>query len=73
MNYAFKIEKGVPLSVRAKTAFPLDDMEVGDSFPCDSPTADRLRPACHMHKLRTGKTFTVRKQVDGSYRCWRLA
>jgi hypothetical protein len=68
-----KIDKGIPipkplkLTPRSGTVMSaLREMEVGDSiaFP-------RASKGIYQHAL-TPKRFTIRKQPDGTYRCWRI-
>lgn len=75
----YKIEKKVAMPKRAahpgrKPKYPFNDMEVGDSFYIGSrQDAIRVRGALQ-HRMIRGKAkdkFSVRKQDDGSYRCWR--
>ncbi len=68
------IDKGVPLRHRL-SRWPLKQMEIGDSFsaPGEVGVRNRLCSAVTLASRATGMKFTVRRQPDGSYRCWRLA
>ncbi len=74
-----KIEKGVPLSGTnggPKPRYPLAHMEVGDSFFVDAHDEKKIRNAVgniNRSIATRDKKFTVRKQDDGSIRCWRTA
>lgn len=78
-----KIEKGVVssgLTGRGRGGrYPWHQMEVGDSFQVPSDVSPNsayglAREANVSAALAgSGKKFTVRKQADGTYRCWRLA
>ena len=66
----FKIEKDVPVPTRYSNQYPLDDMEVGDSFFAPNRTSSDLStPIVRARKL--GKKFTCRTK-DGGVRVWRV-
>ncbi len=60
----------IPSSYRK---YPFALMCVGDSFEAgrDELSRKRVSAAAHYYGRHHGKTFTVRKADDGSYRCWR--
>ncbi len=71
-NTIFKIEKSIPIPPHKSTnaKFPILDMKVGDSFEVHS-----LREATSVRTCFNNRGFkcTIRVQVDGTYRCWRIA
>ena len=79
----YKIEKNIPIIQTKgrikKYDFPLEDMEVGDSFQIDGDmrSADRklmltqYQSAFTQAKYR-GIKVTSRTQSDGSIRIWRV-
>lgn len=74
-NGAFKIEKGIPISpIRFReTTYPFGEMAQGDSFALKKAEEAALRAAIAAYrKQNRGSQFTVRKQPDGDFRCWRI-
>jgi hypothetical protein len=74
-NSETRIDKGVPLpdSGRMKLAWPLRDMEVGDSFSLNKSRVSALRSAIHSEQhVSPGKKFMVRT-APAETRCWRTA
>lgn len=76
------IQKGVPLpptqEVVAKSRYPWDLMQVGDSFLVpleEGKTArqlmQRISPAASRHAARTGRKYALRIVEDG-VRIWRV-
>lgn len=70
-----EIEKGLPIPGRTpggrREVFPLDKMEIGDSFLLSADAAKRL--GYYIHKLRkTGKKFILRAIDEKTKRCWRV-
>jgi len=66
-----EIEKGVPVPSRwINEKYPLDDMEVGDSFFTNSP-AVKVRPAVTHYGRRNGRKYVTRS-MDGGLRVWRV-
>lgn len=66
----YVIEKDVPITQHSRrNSWPFDKMVVGDSFA----VADRGRvtPAASAFGIRHGMKFSVLKQKEGGYRCWR--
>lgn len=66
-----KIEKGIPMpdtSEHGNTKYPFHELEIGDSFLCNSRWSHQL---CS-DRSRNGKKFIARKQPDGRYRIWRI-
>jgi len=72
----YKIEKHVPIpAVRgAGLQFPLEQMEVGDSFVVDTK-AERgaAMVAASIIRQKNGKTFVSRIADEGKFRIWRTA
>lgn len=64
----FEIEKGVPVTKKAKYSF--ESMEVGDSFFLSVDQRRKFSNTASGWGKRNGKKFIVRK-VDGGFRCWR--
>jgi hypothetical protein len=76
----FEVQRNIPIPAGSdgrgrKSIFPLSEMQVGDSFAAGSSieARERVSRAVDHHQRRHGTKFTVRKQPDGSYRCWRIA
>ncbi len=69
-----RIEKGVPLPNKgAKLAWPLRDMEVGDSFSLEKSRMSSVRSAVNYEqRVSPGKKFTIRT-TPAETRCWRTA
>jgi hypothetical protein len=76
MQQQFKIEKKVPLPNAGSrfSAYPFEAMEVGDSFAIATrEDAERVRGTAYSWAHRNGKAkLTIRRQADGTYRCWRI-
>lgn len=72
----FRVESGVPRNHGARVAWPFKDMGVDESFalPADPVLIRKCRLAAGAYSYqRKGVRFSVRKQADGTARCWRLA
>lgn len=70
----FEIEKDVEIpETREKGRFPLQDMQVGDSFflAADEKDINSLRMAVQYYQRKTSSRFTIRT-VEGGSRCWRV-
>lgn len=70
------IEKNVPITRATQSGpgaerYPWNDMEVGDSFPV--PNDVKINSFRRLATMHRDKRFSVLKQDDGSYRCWRIA
>lgn len=69
----YKISKNKPLPP-ARTLYPWQDMEVGDSFlvpgPHDKASGGKVRSAACDYGRRHGLAFSVRVEGDG-LRVWR--
>lgn len=69
-----EIESGVEFQARRKrrSKYPLDEMDVGDSFVVEKPT---IRP--HLSRFMkaddAGRKFATRKTDDGGLRVWRVS
>lgn len=70
---AIKIEKGVEVPRNERgSKFPLDEMEVGDSFLVPSEMSASIRNAVAYYRFRNGKgTLITKTYDDGSVRVWR--
>lgn len=74
-NMTVKIDSNVPFpSVqKRKTAkWPFPDMNVGDSFEFASENRASISASCTYYSKRLGRKYATRN-VDGVYRCWRIA
>jgi len=71
MKYMIATEIPLP---PARTLYPWQDMEVGDSFlvpgPHDKVSGGKVRSAACDYGRRNGKAFSVRAECDG-LRVWR--
>jgi len=68
-----KIEKGIPIpkDVRGrKSKYPIEKLEVGDSFHVESITRQSLFSSCRKY-VNMGWKFTTRKTGNG-IRIWRV-
>jgi len=71
------IEKGVPapdsISHGRRLNYPLDKMDVGDSFfiTGDIKLLARAAESCRKYGLRKGRKYTSRRE-NGGLRVWRL-
>jgi hypothetical protein len=74
-NYNFVIEKNVPI-VRVKHAksykYPFSKMAVGDSFSFPKGMQNRVSSAATYYGKITKRKFTIRKNGNGTCRCWRI-
>jgi len=67
----YVIEKNVPMPVR-RGAYPIAEMEVGDSFFFDGDEKKARAVRSSAFNLKDGHTYVIRA-VDGGYRLWRTA
>lgn len=71
----YKITKSIPIPERRKVySFPIENMDVGDSF--EVPPAEKAAASgcCNWHARKNeGKKFTIRKMPNGNYRVWRIS
>lgn len=67
------IEKGIPLKPRQRGSWQpiFQSMEIGDSFKFEGKPGP-MRNQAHAWGRSLNRKFTIRKQDDGSYRCWRI-
>lgn len=68
----FKIEKGIPMPVRHTKKYPLEAMEIGDSFFVERATSQSMGGIFALHRP---KKFSVRKRVENNVsgiRVWRV-
>lgn len=71
----FPIDKSIPIEgLRTKTSFfPLDDMEVGDSFLAPLSMRNNLTAYLSRRKMQGyWSRFTTRSVGDGKMRVWRI-
>jgi hypothetical protein len=71
----YAIEKNVPLPPsrrKGKERFPLNRLEVGESFVVQKHEVFAARNAAHRLNKKTGKVFTSRA-IENGYRVWRTA
>ena len=57
-------------NAKGVSSYKFDEMEVGDSIDFEGDVALKARGAAYSYAKRTGKTFTVRRTIDGC-RIWR--
>lgn len=74
----FEIEDNVPVPssyvCRGNTKYPFLEMKIGQSFVFQPGEKLRsFRSCASSFGQRNNMKFTVQKQDDGSYRCWRIA
>lgn len=70
----FKIEDNIPLSksaAGARKTHTIHKLDVGQSFALNADHVPAVRCIAAVCKRNEKKVFTVRKQKDGTYRCWR--
>ena len=69
-----RIDKGVPYPNRQKPRrFPLEDMDVGDSFLAEVTDKSILYHYMKMHLPKRFVTRTVRENGEAALRVWRVA
>lgn len=71
----FTIEKGVPMNKKGRSLkYPFGKMQVGESFfvGSDPAIAQRVRSAACVYANRHKLKFSIFKNDDGEYRCWRV-
>jgi hypothetical protein len=61
-----------PTSKGHKRRYPLDKMEVGDSFLVPKAEERTIRNAVYLWASRHNKKFTIRTLDNGTIRCWRI-
>lgn len=69
-----QIEKGLDvyrIKRGAKPHFPLNEMEIGDSFYVEC-NRNKISCAASVYGKKVNKKFSVTKDGDG-FRCWRIA
>lgn len=73
---SYKIEKNVPMPSQLHTKspkYPFRDMAIGDSFVVPVGEVKNARSCAYQFCMRNRpKKIVIRKQEDGSYRCWRM-
>lgn len=72
----YPIDKDVPIPKKTKgsgrrTVYPLDKMELGDSFVVPLEQRKDLSVRIRYQAKKTGRAFTTRKISDTSVRVWR--
>lgn len=69
-----RIEKGVPIPTTEKDrAWPLADMEVGDSFSFDKSRLTALRGAIAYERRKVPSKKWMIRTTPVETRCWRIA
>ena len=69
-NAEIAIDKNIPMPERDPRAhYPLNEMEVGDSFVIDTERANAVR----VRASQLGKKVSIRKLGDGTSRVWLVA
>lgn len=70
----FNIEKDIPLPEPrgARTKYPFEEMEIGDSFLFDKKQVNLIHFAKSQYGRRNNKKFSVRRINNDEYRCWRI-
>ena len=70
---SIQLEKNVPPPPEDHWArkYPLDHMEVGDSFTLPKPEAERARKAAWAYGERVGRKYKSRTE-DENVRVWRV-
>lgn len=73
---SWKVEKNIPLTPRNNghrpRLYPLDRMEIGDSFTFEEWRRQRVSASASGYAKETGARFTIRRVSDEYCRCWRL-
>lgn len=71
---ALRIEKNVPLPARGVlTVYPLDEMEVGDSFFVYTRNIPTIRTAIHAQIKRQASLIKITtRREPGGMRIWRI-
>lgn len=72
----YKIDKDIPIPQEPETLhdnFPLEVLEVGESFEFPDEFRRYVASKASTIKRRKGMEFTVRKVDDVSCRVWRIA
>jgi hypothetical protein len=68
----YEIEKGIPIP--SSSRFPLDRMEVEDSFAIPERHMEALRSAIRKFCAQNpGRKFTTRREDRDTRRCWRVS
>lgn len=75
-GFEFVIEKGIPVAHRKwggkDTKYPFRKMAIGDSFAYPKKFQGRLAASATYYGKITKKRFTIRKNGNGTCRCWRV-
>jgi hypothetical protein len=67
-----EIEKNIPIpQMVGKNIYPLNKMEIGDSFKVSQEEGEKLRSAASQYGRRNKKKFSILR-FEGGYRCWRV-
>lgn len=72
---SYEVQKGIPmpgLPPGRTPKYPFREMLIGDSFLVTEKEQHKVRNAALQYARRMGLAFSVRKNVDGAYRCWRI-
>lgn len=65
-----QVTSEVPIPVRIE--YPLDKMEVGESFTFPEERRNTMQSRVSILKKRNGKHFTIKKVEDNQCRLWRV-
>lgn len=72
----FELETNIPIGgvwAKNKDKYPFKFMAVGDSFWVDPGKVASIRGTAQYYAKKMGWKFSIYKQPDGAYRCWRTA
>jgi hypothetical protein len=67
-----EIDKGVPIPTDWNSRYPLDRMDVGDSFTIAQSLGSSLRQVLHKFKQRSPDIAFVRRPEGQRIRIWRI-
>ena len=72
----YKVERGIKApeikNAGRKLRYPLDEMDVGDSFSFHEKDIQSVRSAGYAYARAHGMKFSIRKTQEGEPRCWRI-
>lgn len=67
----FEIDKGIPVKV-SSSKYPLEEMEVGDSFLAPKNQRPSISTRMTMLKKTMGREYTSRTVSEDEVRVWRV-
>ncbi len=76
MSQSPDIDKNIPIPLKSGrlSKWPLDRMDIGDSFLFDVIDRNNVAYATSLYKRKNlGTNFTKRRVSDTQYRIWRIA